>query len=190
MGSLTLRGSRRATNVTNLLHIETERLVLRRPRLDDAEDVFGRYASDVEATRYMAWPRHETLEQTRAFLVFSDTEWEKWPAGPLLIHARGDGRLLGSTGYAFEDASTAATGYILARDSWGQGYATEALRAIVAHAPALGIRRLQALCHADHRASWHVLEKCGFSRQAGAPPTRFPNLGELCDARYYVRTVP
>ena len=68
------------------------------------------------------------------------------------------------------------TGYVLARDAWGQGYATEALAAMVNVAHETGVRRLYALCHAGHRASWRVLEKCGFVRDREAVDVEFPNL--------------
>jgi RimJ/RimL family protein N-acetyltransferase len=64
------------------------------------------------------------------------------------------------------------------RDAWGHGYATEALAAIVVVARDLGVQRLYALCHPNHPASVHVLEKCGFvleDRVAGFAD--FPNLG-------------
>jgi ribosomal-protein-alanine N-acetyltransferase len=146
-------------------HLYTDRLVLRRPRASDAEGVFNRFAGDREVTRYMSWPTHRSLEDTRAFLTFSDAEWDRWPAGPYLIVDRRDLSLLGSTGFTFEAPYRAATGYILAHAVWGRGYATEALHAMVNLAPSLGVQRLQALCHTEHEASWHVLEKCGFERE-------------------------
>jgi RimJ/RimL family protein N-acetyltransferase len=69
------------------------------------------------------------------------------------------------------------TGYVLARDAWGQGYATEALRAVLNIARGVGIIRLYALCHPEHRASWRVLEKCGFTRDTDwSQQAEFPNL--------------
>src|SRR5262249_54999274 len=142
--------------------IETARLVLRKPTPTDAEAIFERYSSDTEVTKYLGWPRHQSIEQTRQFLAFSEAEWGRWPAGPYLIESRDDRKLLGSTGLAFETPTVAITGYVLARDAWGRGYATEALTAIVTSASVLGVRRLYALCHPANRASIRVLEKCGF----------------------------
>ena len=157
--------------------LKTARLLLRKPRRADAELIFSRYASDTEVTKFLSWPRHTSIEQTHAFLEYSDCEWERWPAGPYLFEDLNDGRLLGSTGLAFESMQRAMTGYVLAKDSWGFGFATEALRAIVQLAQTLPIAELFALCHPAHNASSRVLEKCGFVRQpkrvAGAP---FPNL--------------
>jgi RimJ/RimL family protein N-acetyltransferase len=155
--------------------VETERLLLRRPHLDDATAVFERYASDPDVTRYLGWQRHESMADTSAFLAFSDAEWERWPAGPYLVFSRRDGTLLGSSGLMFVAPDHAATGYVLAKEAWGHGYATETLHAVVGIASRVGVRRLHALCHPDHAASRRVLEKCGFGRR-GTQPVQFPNL--------------
>jgi ribosomal-protein-alanine N-acetyltransferase len=172
------------------LSLETERLTLRRPAADDAAAIFERYAGDLEVTRYLGWPRHRSIEDARAFVAFSDAEWARWPAGPCLIFDRATSQLLGGTGLAFETSERAMTGYVLARDAWGRGYATEALRAMVDLARELRVTRLYALCHTAHRPSWHVLEKCGFVREGVLPGAHeFPNLapGEPQDVICYAR---
>jgi ribosomal-protein-alanine N-acetyltransferase len=170
--------------------VPTARLLLRRPEPADAEAIFTRYSSDPRVTRYVGWPAHRTIEDTRAFLTFSEDQWGRWPAGPYLACSRADGTVLGSTGLMFETPRTAMTGYVFATDAWGRGYATEALEAMIGVARNTGVHHLYALCHAEHRASVRVLEKCGFAldgtRRAHA---EFPNLrpGEaqavLCYAR-------
>lgn len=157
--------------------IETARLTLSEPQASDAAEIFARYAGDADVTRYLSWPRHRSIADTEGFLAFSASEWARWSAGPYLIRARLDGRLLGSTGLSFETATRAMTGYVVAKDAWGLGYATEALRAMVDTARVLGVTSLFALCHPEHRASWHVLEKCGFARDPTWTETAaFPNL--------------
>jgi RimJ/RimL family protein N-acetyltransferase len=157
--------------------IRTARLVLRVPRADDAAAVFARYATDARVTRYLGWPTHRTVEDTRGFLAFCAGEWQRWPAGPFLIESRETGALLGSTGLGFDAPRQAAAGYVLAHDAWGRGYATEALGAMRDLAWQLGVTRLYALCHPDHRASAHVLEKCGFALETTLRGhSEFPNL--------------
>jgi [ribosomal protein S5]-alanine N-acetyltransferase len=169
--------------------LKTARLLLRKPRRADAELIFTRYAADSEVTKFLSWPQHVSIEQTRAFLEYSDRQWERWPAGPYLIEDLKDARLLGSTGFAFENPQRAVTGYVLAKDSWGIGYATEALHAIVRLAETFRIAELFALCHPDHEASYRVLEKCGFVRQLElVQAAQFPNLagGSRAGALRYV----
>ena len=167
--------------------IATERLLLVPPRMEDADEIFERYAGDPDVTKYLGWPRHRTVDETRAFLTFSAGQWNRWPAGPYLIRSRADARVLGSTGLGFESATVAMTGYVLAKDAWGHGYATESLTAMVDLARTVGVARLVALCHPDHQASWRVLEKCAFVRSAEPASVEFPNLapGRLQDALRY-----
>ena len=157
--------------------LRTERLLLRRPLDGDAEAIFERYAADPDVTRYLSWPTHRDIDDTRGFLACSHIAWAQWPAGPLLIESRETGELLGSTGLEFVDAQSANTGYALARDAWGRGVATEALRAVIAIAASLGVCELAACCHAEHRASIRVLERCGFEREGFVcGEASFPNL--------------
>ncbi|MET0658961.1 MAG: GNAT family N-acetyltransferase [Steroidobacteraceae bacterium] len=168
--------------------IDTARLTLVAPTADDARDIFERYASDAEVTRYLGWPRHRTLDDTHAFLTFCAGQWQHSAAGAYLIRSRSDGRLLGSTGLTCTPPGEAMTGYVLARDAWNCGYATEALRAMIDLGRKCALRRLYALCHPQHRASARVLEKCLFSRDdQWNSPTEFPNLapGSLQDAICY-----
>ena len=175
------------TTVSAPERIETDRLVLRRPVRTDAEAIFTRYSADIEVTRFLSWPRHTSVDDALIFLGFSDGEWRRWGCGPYLACDRADGRVLGSTGLAFESPDVAQTGYVFARDAWGRGYATESLRAMIAIGESLRLRRLYAICHVDHHASSRVLEKCGFEHEGILPRhTLFPNLSrEPADVRSY-----
>jgi ribosomal-protein-alanine N-acetyltransferase len=172
--------------------IETARLLLRRPRPSDADAVFRRYASDPVVTRFLSWPTHRSVADTLAFLSWSDSEWQRWPAGPYLVVARdgNPGALLGSTGLSYKSPSRAVTGYVFAKDAWGHGYATESLQAMVELAQLTGVERLEAICHVDHRPSATVLEKCGFEKEeVKRDHFAFPNLApqKRSDVFSYVR---
>ena len=160
-------------------NIGTERLLLRRPVADDARDIFERYAGDEDVCRYLAWPRHTSIADTRQFLEFCDHEWARAAAGPYLIFEKDTGTLVGSTGLAFETPYRASTGYVFARDAWGRGYATEALLSMRALAGELGVQRLYAACHPAHDPSRRVLEKAGFQREGTLRRfSEFPNLAQ------------
>jgi len=146
--------------------LATKRLQLRRPRADDADAIFHRYAGSPEVTRYMSFPTHRGLEDTRAFLAHANQTWNAGTDVPYLIERRGDGLLLGGTGLEIETPHRYCTGYVLARDAWGQGYATEALAAMLELAFSRPeVRRVYALCDAEHVASARVMEKCGMQRE-------------------------
>jgi RimJ/RimL family protein N-acetyltransferase len=157
--------------------IETDRLLLRRPLVSDAQAVFARYATDPAVTRFLGWRTHRSTVDTQLFLTCCDAEWRQSGIGPYLIQSREDGTLLGSASLRMISPQQAATGYLLAKDAWGQGYATEALRAMCHLALRLGVIRLTALCHPEHRASSRVMEKCGFTRDGILRAhAQFPNL--------------
>jgi ribosomal-protein-alanine N-acetyltransferase len=171
--------------------LQTPRLVLRRPRDEDAQAIFDGYASDHDVTRFVSWPRHDTIEDTRKFLEFSHAEWDRSPVGPLLIESRVDGRLLGATELRFEKPYRASTGYVLSHKAWGAGFATEAVRAVVRLAQATGVVRLYAVCHLHHEAASRVLERSGFVREGVLRKYRvFPNLHDPApqDVSLWART--
>jgi ribosomal-protein-alanine N-acetyltransferase len=175
-----------------LKRFETARLILRKPAMGDADAMFA-WASDADVTRWVAFQRHESVEDTRAFLERCRAAQMPWPFGAILIESRADGRLLGSTGLDRETAERASTGYVLAREAWGFGYATEALTGVVELARTAGIGRLSALCHPANRRSIRVLEKCGFAKQALVERyCVFPNSGtdDLQDAYRFEREIP
>jgi RimJ/RimL family protein N-acetyltransferase len=154
----------------------TARLRFRRPALVDAPEIFRRYSTDPEVTRFLGWPRHRSVADAEGFIAFSDHEWTTKPAGPLLIERLDTGQLIGSTGLMWDGPASAQVGYVLAQDAWGQGFATEALGAMVAFAAERGVTRLAAQCHPAHGASAHVLEKWGFRLNARFVAATFPNL--------------
>lgn len=108
-------------------------------------------------------------------------------------------KLIGSVGLGRKDGEV-ELGYWIARSHWGQGYATEAARAVLRLAEALGHRRIVAGHFADNPASGRVLAKAGF-KPAGKPVLRYSlarggdapsvpfevQLGADCDCEGYMR---
>ena len=170
--------------------LETERLALRPPVPIDAEAIFEAYAGDREVGKYLAWATHKTIDDTHAFLAFSQEQWADCPAGPLVVLSKIDGTIIGSTGLTFDSDNTAAagTGYVFAKHVWGRGYASEALGAMMTLARDLRLERLYAHCYPAHTASRRVLERAGFKLEGTLSRfCEFPNLepGVLQDVVSY-----
>jgi RimJ/RimL family protein N-acetyltransferase len=159
--------------------ITTERLLLRPPTLADAENIFARYGQDAQVCRYMSWTPHRTIEDTLDFLRRIVADNAEGRSLGFLIFSRESGELLGSVGGAIEKHRM-QFGYCLARDAWGQGFATEAARAFIAAAFKLGgLWRVQAFCDLENRASARVLEKVGLEREGILRRYMvMPNLGD------------
>jgi [ribosomal protein S5]-alanine N-acetyltransferase len=141
--------------------ITTERLLLRPPIEADAERVFTRYCQDPEVSRYMSWGPHRSIDDTRGYLLSVVSDVVAGTSVSYLIFSRQSNELLGSVGGKLTPP-TIQWGYCLARDAWGQGFATEAARAFVAAAiEQPSIWRLQAFCDLENSRSARVLEKSG-----------------------------
>lgn len=139
--------------------LETGRLTLRAPDLEDAKAIAA-LANDrriAENTRRI--PHPYTRADAEAFIKGSQT-----PGGEmaLMIMLR-DGTLIGGCGLGLLDGPAPEIGYWLGVSYWGQGYATEAVRALVDYAfTELDHTALQAGARVTNPASRRTLEKCGF----------------------------
>jgi RimJ/RimL family protein N-acetyltransferase len=129
--------------------------------LDDALAIFTQYAQDAEITKYLPWRSHQTLDVTHDFLQRCLTVWEQGTAFPWVITQKEDGRLLGMIELRIR-GHLADLGYVVARQYWGQGFASEATKAVVDWALAQSeIYRVWAVCDVENQASARVLEKVG-----------------------------
>jgi [ribosomal protein S5]-alanine N-acetyltransferase len=144
----------------------TARLIMRDFYEADAEAVHA-LRSDPAVARFMSF-HAETPEQARAWLSGVIFHNRKVPraAYNLAITRRADDRLIGWIGIGrssrSSDAGELGVGYMLRSDAWGQGYATEAVRAVIALGfRALGGRRVSAWCWVENGASARVMVKAG-----------------------------
>jgi RimJ/RimL family protein N-acetyltransferase len=144
--------------------LTTKRLVLREFVESDWPAVLA-YQSDPLYMRYYPLT-HRTEEDAREFVqMFLDQQQEQ-PRTKFQLAAihQADQKLIGNCGIRMKapDAHEADIGYEFAPAYWGQGYATEAARAIVAFGfTALGLHRIWSWCIADNVGSARVLEKVG-----------------------------
>ncbi len=172
------------------LCIETERLLLRPPTIDDAASIFARYGQDRDVSRYMSWKPHRSLDDTREFLDKLLANIESRTALGYLIFAKHTELLLGSVGGEIS-GHLLGFGYCLARDAWGNGFATEAARAFVKSAWAnSSLVRIAAMCDVENMASARVLEKVGLTREGILRKYLvLPNLGDSPRDVYMYATV-
>ena len=143
--------------------LETERLILRKMVLNDAEAVFA-YASNSEVSRYTLWETHRSIEDSRAFLEFATQKYENGGEPDWGIVYRGNGCLVGACGLVNWEAehARAEVGFVLSREYWGRGLMSEAVRAILRFGfERMNLNRIEARCIAENAASARVMEKAG-----------------------------
>lgn len=139
---------------------ETERLLLRKITLDDAEEIFE-YASDPEVTRYMSYEAHKNLETTLAKIVefFIHKRPENWG-----IVYKADNKLIGSIDLRI-DGDQADFGWTLHRAYWGQGLVAEAASALRDFAfNTLELNVLVAEHNVENTQSGRVMSKLGMRK--------------------------
>ena len=145
--------------------LETERLRLRKPVLEDVEEIFRQYAQDAEVTKYVSWRAHESKDETREFLQGCLQAMACRKSFHWVIARKDDHQLLGMMA-ARVDGHKWELGYVLARGHWGRGYMTEAVKALVDWAVQQSeIYRVWAVCDVDNSASARVMEKAGMRRE-------------------------
>ena len=153
----------------DLPDLETERLLLRKMCLYDAEDMFL-YASDPELTRYVSWETHRSLEDSKSFLKFATEGYERGDFGSWGIVMKESGAFVGTCGLDVEyepDHRRAELGYVISRDYWERGLMTEAVKAVVHFGfEELSLNRIQARYVAENRASARVMEKAGMTYES------------------------
>ena len=162
-GDLTLRRALRAPRPT--LPVHTERLLLRELTDADAADLHRIYG-DVETMRFVGRTGQPTrdLEATARALAFLRRHAELHGFSLWGIDERDGDRLVGIAGLLWVEGHgpEVEAAYLIRRDRWGRGYATEALSEVlrIGHRD-LGLERIVALAYPENDPSRRVMGKAG-----------------------------
>jgi RimJ/RimL family protein N-acetyltransferase len=151
---------------TDFEPLVTERLLLRRSALEDAETISA-YRSDPEVHRYQGWERTDP-EGVRAEIREMVGRAPGGPGGwvQLSVTERDSGRLVGDVGLSPADGEPGVikVGYTISPVFQGRGYATEAVGALVDYAfDTLGADVVRAYASVDNVPSVRVAEKVGMT---------------------------
>jgi [ribosomal protein S5]-alanine N-acetyltransferase len=145
--------------------METERLVLRKPRRNDAPAIFSAYAQDTEVTRYMTWRPHKNVEETYRVMDLMLKLWDEAEAYSYVITLKNTDSAIGMIAI-HPEGFRVAIGYVLVRQYWNKGYITEAALTVTNWLLAQpDIYRVFATCDVENPASARVMEKIGMQRE-------------------------
>ncbi len=140
--------------------IQTERLILRRVRSEDAQAMHRNWASDPDVTKYLSWPTHENVE-TSQWVV---DEWVKSYEKPDFYQwgIEYDGELIGSISVVELRGDTAEIGYCIGKAWWHKGIVSEALAGVMKFLfDRVGVLRIEAAHDINNPNSGGVMRKCG-----------------------------
>jgi ribosomal-protein-alanine N-acetyltransferase len=171
--------------------VETDRLILRRYQLSDAQDMFLNWVTDAEVTRFWGWSPHRDIEETRSKLrgwieQYDTPSVYHW----VIVHKESNQAI----GYIYlssidEEQECAAVHYLISRKCWNQGIATEACKAIIGYAFShIGLQTINTYHHVDNPASGRVMQKSGM-HFVKEEYRLFPKGDESLNGRYRYYTV-
>ncbi|QJD82784.1 GNAT family N-acetyltransferase [Cohnella herbarum] len=147
--------------------LETERLILRQLRHEDAVDLFDYFSKD-EVTEFYDLDSFTELKQAEELIEnwnekFNNSLTIRWG-----IALKSEGRIIGTCGFHkwVKKHFKAEIGYELSPRYWRQGYMKEAIDTVMKYGfEVLELNRIEALIHSGNTSSQKVLEKTGFKEE-------------------------
>jgi len=167
--------------------IETERLILRRFSIEDADYMFNNWASDAEVTKYLMWTVHSDVFISKAIInswieLYQKLEYYNWtvvlkeinePIGSIAVVEQRD------------DISMVHIGYCIGRKWWNKGYTSEALKELIRFFfEEVGVNRIESRHDPRNPNSGKVMQKCGLKYEGTMRDADWNNSG-ICDAARY-----
>ena len=168
--------------------IETQRLILRGFKPEDAPAMYRNWASDPQVTKYLRWPAHSS-EAVSAYVVqdwinnYRKPDFYQWA---IILKENGSEPIGSIGGFDGNDQIVKIEiGYCMGRNWWGRGIMTEALRAVMAYLfREVEANRLEAKHDSNNPHSGAVMKKCGMRYEGTSRASQRNNQG-ICDAVHY-----
>ncbi len=164
MGVINLNNANFRRVFRDLPTLETERLVLKKITVNNAEDMYT-YASLDSVTRYLLWSPHLNIEDTRGYIEYLNLQYKKGNYADWGINLNKEGTFIGTVGFAdfdFEN-NTGEVGYVLNPSYQGNGYMTEAVSAVLSVAfERIGLDKVILRIMEENRASIRLALRIGF----------------------------
>ena len=168
--------------------LETERLILRRFTETDDEAMFRNWCADPDVTKYLMWPTHKSIEESRRVLYdiwlskYDEPNFYQWAIVNKTINEP-----IGSIGVVKHDDQTKTVhiGYCIGKSWWSKGYTSEALiRLVRFFFEEVGINRIESRHDPRNPNSGKVMQKAGLQYEGTSLEADWNNQG-ICDAANY-----
>lgn len=139
--------------------METARLILRRYDTSDFQDLYE-YLSDSEVVKFEPYKpmTREEVKENLAWRISTDEM--------IAVELKENHKMIGNIYLGKREFDSLELGYVFHRAYWGKGYAYESTQALIEQAFRQGTHRIYAECDPLNTASWKLLERLGFEREA------------------------
>lgn len=155
-----------------MLHLETERMILRDYTAKDAESYF-RLKSDSETMYYLQDIKIHSFKEAEEELsdLLADMESDHRKYYFFHMELKSTHEQIGSVGYTVTDVTPVGklvgAGYFTYPKFWNKGYVTEAMKRVMEFAfRENDVYRISTGCLSENRGSEKVMIKCGMSKEA------------------------
>ena len=168
--------------------IETDRLVLRRFRLEDSEAAFQNWTSDEQVTEFLRWPTHENVDITKKIVkmwvdAYTNNDFYQWA----IVLKNGEDKPIGTIGVVEQNDSLNILhiGYCIGSKWWHQGITSEAFSSIIPFLfEQVGANRIESQHDPHNPNSGKVMMKCGLKYEGTLREADMSNRG-VVDASIY-----
>ena len=143
------------------MKLETERLILREIRLDDAEPMFRNWANDPKVTEHLTWLPHGRIEVTRERVARWVEEIGQPGIHRFVITIKDSDEPWGTIDVVNYHDGNPEIGYCLSSQKWNQGYMTEACKAFIDYLFSLGFKKVIIRANVGNIGSSRDIQKCG-----------------------------
>lgn len=166
--------------------IHTERLILRKFTIDDAQTMFDNWAGDERVTRYLTWSPHESPEATRQLVEHWCAAYEKPNTYNWVIEYNGAPIGNISVVSLSERSEYSELGYCMGYAYWNKGLMSEAANAVIDYLfSEIGVHRVGISHAVNNPASGRVAQKCGLSFEGTKREFFKASTGEFFDISEY-----
>ncbi|MBQ7828112.1 MAG: GNAT family N-acetyltransferase [Clostridia bacterium] len=164
----------------------TDRLILRKFTVDDADDMYSNWANDEKVTRFLSWQPHESVDETRQMLegwvgAYDNIKTYNW-----VIEY--DKKAIGNISVVklSDKCEYAELGYVLGYDYWNKGIMSEASRAVIEYLfSEIGVNRVGISHATENPGSGKVAQKCGMTYEGIKRQFFKTHTGKFVDIAYH-----
>lgn len=153
--------------MTGTIEFTTERLLMRRYHIDDSRILYEKFGCDPQMYQYSGWNPYASYDMARGMVQRFIESYQLPDFYGWAIES--EGHLIGTIGaYDYDpQRNCIEIGLSIERDSWGKGYATEALTGVIGYLTRHeGIKVVTAWCASENAGSKRAMQKAGMKQTA------------------------
>lgn len=169
-------------------NLETERIILRKIGVKDAQLMYDNWASDNDVSKYVTWCTHKDVNETSELLKNWESEYTKLNCYRWCIVSKENDEPIGTIDVckSNDNLEMAEIGYCMSKRYWNKGIMTECANRIIQFLfEEVGYKRIQATHALENPASGRVMQKIGMKYEGIIRDGNRLNNGNLCDVAMY-----